>query len=134
MKRYIALAALVCITAFSCKKNNPVDRLITGKWELREEVGGIAGKISYEPGKGTIWLFKSNGQFQTVYINGPAISGSYQLQESGRAGNYLLKLQYNQNGQAQSGTDSVRFEKKQWLVLPFASCCDIPTSYYDRLP
>ena len=89
MKRYIALAALVCITALSCKKNNAGDRLITGKWELREEVGGIAGKISYAPGKGTLWIFNSNGQFQTVYINGPAISGSYQLQESARAGDYL---------------------------------------------
>lgn len=134
MKSFIAFIAIACIAAVSCKKNNAVDYLITGKWELREEVGGIAGKISYEPGKGTLWVFNSNGQFQTVYVNGPAISGSYQLQESARAGDYLLKLQYNQNGQAQSGTDSVRFEKNQWLVLPFAACCDIPTSYYERLP
>jgi hypothetical protein len=134
MKRYMVLAALVCIIAFSCKKSSADQRLITGKWELREEVGGIAGKISYEPGKGTLWVFNSNGQFQTVYINGPAISGSYQLQQSARAGDYLLKLQYNQNGQAQARSDSVRFEKNQWLVLPFAVCCDIPTSYYERLP
>jgi hypothetical protein len=134
MKIYIALAALACITAFSCKKNIAVNYLITGKWELREEVGGIAGKISYEPGKGTLWVFNSNGQFQTDYVNGPTISGSYQLQQSVRAGDYLLKLQYIQNGQAQARSDSVRFNKKQWLVLPFAACCDIPTSYYERLP
>lgn len=117
----------------SCKKNNTAENAVTGKWELREETGGLAGKISYEPGNSTIWIFQGNRQFQTIYKNGPAISGNYQLEPSARSGDFLLRLQFSQNGQLQSKTDSVRFEKKQLVFLPFASCCDIPTSYYDRV-
>ena len=136
MKKISVIVLLACMANTSCKKDNAAESAITGKWELREEVGGFAGRISYEPGNGTVWIFNSNRQFQTLYKNGPAVNvtGTYHIKTSARAGDYLLQLQYQLNGQDQSATDSVRFEKNQLLFLPAAACCDIPTSYYERLP
>ncbi len=128
------MVVIACMANASCQKNNTVQDDITGKWELREDVGGLAGKISYEPGTSTKWIFERNGQFQTIYINGPAVNGVYLLKVSARTGDYLLETQYQLNGQLQVKNDSVRFEKNQLLFLPFAACCDIPTSFYGRMP
>ncbi len=133
MKHSAIFIILTCIIAVACSKNENGYNNISGNWELREELGGIAGKISYAPGNGTVWMFNNNSQFKIVTINGAAINGSYQLKASLHPGDYLLQLQFNQNGQPQSITDSIRFVKNQLVVLPSAACCDIPTSYYDRL-
>jgi len=129
----IAGLAGLCLAA--CSKTNRAagNHMITGKWELREQIGDIAGKIEYEPGNGNTCVFSGDSSFQTTHANIISLTGTYKIKPSANSGDWLLTFQFIQNGQAQSQTDSVRFGNMQLIFLPQASCCDIPTTYYQRL-
>ena len=107
--------------------------MITGKWELREQIGGIAGKIAYKPGNGNTCVFSGDSSFQTTNANIISLTGTYKIKPSANNGDWLLTFQFIQNGQPQSQTDSVRFGNMQLIFLPQAPCCDMPTTYYERL-
>jgi len=135
----VVLAAIVsCISMVSCSKRiNQGNGAITGKWEVRKEVGGFAGVIQYEPGKGPLYEFSANNEFRVGRISLPGggqWSGTYQLKASARPGDWLLALSSvnTQTGQTYTTTDSIRFEKNQLIFLPAASCCDIPTIYLEH--
>ena len=119
----------------ACGKTNRTtgNSLIEGKWELRQQLGGIIAKIDYEPGNGNTYVFTSDGNFQTTHANTTSVTGTYKMIPSASSSDWLLTFQFVQNGQTQSQTDSVRFGNNQLIFLPQASCCDIPTVYYEHL-
>jgi hypothetical protein len=68
MKRALLLIIVVCALA-ACKKTVITPGLF-GKWELRNEVGGIAGIDStYKAGNGTALQFNSDSTY-SYYIKG----------------------------------------------------------------
>ena len=138
--RILLVAVLGCISMIACTKETHKENsdAITGKWEVRKEVGGFAGIIQYEPGQGPLYEFSVDNKFSVDRIflpGGGQWSGTYQLKASRRPGDWLLVLSYinNQTSQTQMTTDSIRFEKKQLIFLPAASCCDIPTTFLERV-
>ncbi|MEP7280178.1 MAG: hypothetical protein ABI813_16140 [Bacteroidota bacterium] len=132
MKAYFTAALTVSLLT-SCSKNSIPRQQITGQWELRKEVGGLAGLIQYEPGTGRTLKFGDDKTFQANYPNGPDQVGTYEIVPSANPGYWILNTHFLANGQPSDSRDSIRFEKNQLIILPFASCCDIPTDYYDRL-
>ncbi len=135
MKTFI-IVMLACLLIISCRKSS-IDnqRLLTGKWELRQSAGGIAGNINYAAGNGYLVEFYNNNQYKFTFprgVNSIPLSGSYQLTRSSRSGDWLLQLQYALNNQAIKEKDSVRFEGSKLIFLPAASCCDIPTITYEK--
>ena len=135
MKTFI-IVTLTLLLIISCRKSSIDDqRLLTGKWELRQSAGGIAGTINYAAGNGYLVEFYNNNQYQFTYppsVNFIPPSGPYQLTRSSRSGDWLLQLQYVLNSQTVTEKDSVRFEGSKLIFLPAASCCDIPTITYEK--
>jgi len=125
---------LAGMTLFSCsKRNTDGGQLITGKWELRQQIGGIAAKIDYPPGNGNLCVFNADNSFRTVHADTTTSSGTYQIKTSAHAGDWLLVLQSIANGQLQTTTDSVRFANARLIFLPRETCCDMATTYFERL-
>ncbi len=126
----IALPAL-----FSCTKHDTgnVD-VLTGRWELYESVGGIAGTIGYPPGNGNTLLFKSDKSYTFMVNNGGVYTGTYELKASLAPGNLLLVTHYIANGQAGTQTDSINVTNNLLMYLPAISCCDIQSAVFRRLP
>ena len=135
--RLNVIAIVGCLAMISCTKGNNSNSIITGKWEVRQSIGGIAGVIQYEPGQGTRYQFSADNTFvMTQYSPGAgAASGTYALKMSSRPGDWLLTLSSvnPQTGNTYSMTDSIRFDKNQLIILPFASCCDIPSTVLERV-
>ena len=135
MKTFIGLA-LAGLLLFSCSKNDSDNGpAITGTWELRQSVGGIAGTIDYAPGNGFGIVFYANSTYKVTVppnVNSIEQSGPYEIKTSAKPGDWLLKRQYVLNGQTLTQNDSVRFDKKNLVFLPSASCCDIPTISYEK--
>ena len=132
------VAVLAGFLLVSCTKKISQNNNITGKWEVRKSVGGFAGTIQYEPGQGPLYEFDTNEKFRVSRIftpGGSGLSGSYALKSSRRPGDWLLELSYlnAQTGHIDITTDSIRFEKNQLIFLPQASCCDIPTTFLERV-
>jgi len=134
-KLLLIIAGFGGLLLSACGKTNRTtdNSLIDGKWELRQQLGGIIAKIDYEPGNGNTYIFTSDGSFQTTHANTPSLTGTYKMIPSASSSDWLLTFQFVQNGQPQSQTDSVRLGNNQLIFLPQASCCDIPTVYYERL-
>jgi hypothetical protein len=128
------IAALICTLIASCKKSSIEGvNMISGKWELRQSAGGIAGTINYEPGNGTVYKFDINQGYQfTTTTNGFSRLGNYEIKPSANSGDWLLNLKYLLNSQTITETDSIRFDKNKLVFLPSASCCDMPTVVYER--
>ena len=135
MRSFIIVVAFAGFVLFSCSKNNRVGQgIITGNWELQKEVGGFAGTINYEHGEGTQLIFDDNRNFQVNYHYASTGSGTYTITESSNPGDWILILHYSSGTQTLPQRDSVRFDKNQFIILPFASCCDIPKAYYEKQP
>lgn len=133
MRAFLLTALAACIALASCRKSSQQPQGIVGKWELSKEVGGFVGTVLYQHGQSTVWTFDASGNFQAVYVAGPYATGTYSIKQSAAPGDFLLSFHYSGNGQPVTATDSIRFSNTQLVVLPFASCCDIPTSFYARL-
>lgn len=131
-KRFLAIGVLALLLVFSCSKSNRNNRLIQGDWELRKAVGGFAGTQEFAPGNGNRIAFISATAFSRQWGN-TSVTGTYELQPSAQTANYLLTLHYMQDGNRIDRSDSVRFDKSQLIFLPTETCCDIPTTYYERI-
>ena len=133
MRTGLLIALTACMALTSCRKSSQQPQAVVGKWELSKATGGLVGVIQYSHGKSNVWIFGADNNFQQVYVNGPTVTGTYSIRQSSNPGDYLLNLQYNINSLPVTTADSIRFSNNQLVVLPFASCCDIPTSFYARL-
>lgn len=126
------LVAAICILGPSCAKTNQNAGQITGTWELRKSTGGFAGTVGYPSGNGNLLSFNKNKSF-TRTSGTQTLSGTFSLQPYTRAGEFVVSFQYLQNGNTTTEQDTVRVEPSQLIFLPIASCCDIPTTYYERI-
>ena len=133
MRTCLLIALTGCVALAACRKSSLQPKGIVGKWELSKETGGLAGVILYSHGKSNVWIFGADNDFQQVYVNGSTVTGTYSIKQSAAPGDFLLSSHYSSNGQPVTVTDSIRFSNNQLVVLPFAGCCDIPTSFYGRL-
>lgn len=131
-KHSLTICILAILLVFSCSKSYRDNRMIQGDWELRKSLGGFAGTQEFPPGNGNRIGFTSATTFTRQWGN-TSVTGTYELQQSAQTGNYLLTLHYIQDGNSINLRDSVRFDKAQLVFLPAASCCDIPTTYYERI-
>jgi hypothetical protein len=128
----LILPAIVLM--LSCGKNNiPGPDQVSGKWELRESAGGIAGTIKYEPGNGVILNFYDNKGYKFVIPGMPSRTGIYELQKTSHPGDLMLQIHYTAEGQPQIESDSIRVDAGKLIFLPSASCCDIPSVTYVRV-
>ena len=118
----------------SCGKNNisGPDQL-SGKWELRESSGGIAGTIKYDPGNGVILNFYDSKGYKFVIPGMPSRTGVYELHKTTQPGDLMLQIHYTAEGQPQVENDSIRVDAGKLVFLPSASCCDIPSVIYERV-
>ncbi len=133
MKKWIG-AAFICCVFFACGKNNTTgQQAIVGKWELRQSDGGFAGTIKYPAGNGNWFTFDDKKVFQTFYGGMVTSSGTYEIKKAAVPGDWLLLFHYVINNQPATETDSVRFKGSTLIFLPAASCCDIPTTSYERV-
>lgn len=134
MKTLFIAVALAGILFLSCSKtNNSAKDLITGKWELRESTGGIAGTIKYNAGNGIIVQFDNSNKYQFISSSIVTDSGTYQLSKSNTPGDWMLNRQYTYNGQTQTATDSIRISSNQLVFIARWTCCDMPTLSYEKL-
>ena len=85
--KYIYLSSLLVwvLVLGSCTKKGPSDTLtngkvLTGVWELRDVVGGMApyNPDLYAPGNGTLWVFKQK-DFARVFKDSVYQSGTYSV-------------------------------------------------------
>jgi|GEM_PF-5408754 len=77
------LLIIFSLLAWDCKRNNlnsssPLD--LNGKWEIRGQVGGIAGYIQFPKGNGTQLIFNANGTYSRYIQDTLYKSGQYSLQ------------------------------------------------------
>ena len=134
MKKIFFTAVAASILFLSCSKtNNSGNNLITGKWELRESAGGIAGTIKYAAGNGVIVQFDNGNRYQFISSSIVTDSGTYQLSKARNPGDWMLNRQYTYNGQTQTATDSVRVTNNQLIFIARWACCDMPTLSYEKL-
>jgi hypothetical protein len=135
--RFLLIAAFAGLLLFSCNKtNSPGKGMITGKWELRQSTGGIAGTINYASGNGMAIVFDNNKQYQYIYPAADSVSprsGTYEIKGSAHSGDWLLQLQYVVDNQAYKEKDSIRFEANKLIFISTAPYVDMPTFSYERL-
>jgi hypothetical protein len=110
MKRALLFVMVVCGLA-ACKKTVVTPGLF-GKWELRNEVGGIAGIDSnYKAGNGTVMQFNSDSTYQH-YIKGKLYNqGTFHIETVYPPSSPYDEIFYNGNTSGQylklSGTQLV---------------------------
>jgi hypothetical protein len=135
MKKLYTGIVLCLILATACSKNSKSgsNEVIVGKWELRREIGGVAGQVEYAAGAGISFYFAGDGNFvQTTPTADREREGTFQLTKL-NGNNYLLELNYRTFPNDML-TDSIRFESDDtMIILPKEPCCDIPTSFYKRV-
>jgi len=136
MKTFI-IALLTGFLFVSCNKTNrsPQD-IVTGNWELRQAVGGIAGTISYEPGAGQLLILQSDKKFHIERVISTGmfpLAGTYEIKESARPGDWLLRREYSSSANPVIENDSIRLEGNSLIFLPSAPCCDIQTLFYEKV-
>ena len=135
--RYLILTTLIFLFASSCSKNKQRATTSTspieGGWELRKQTGGFAGTIDYAPGNKIQVSFEPGKIYRFTNPSGTVSEGTYEIQKSAAAQDWILTLHTTSNGQAQVIKDSVRLTGMQLIFLPDTPCCDIPTSFYDRV-
>jgi hypothetical protein len=133
MYRSIGLLFVVMLFG-ACRRQTslPAPDGIVGQWELTAFNGGIAGDISYPPGNGNTLQFSSNGDFKQTFANNPPKTGAYTLQASNsQLGDEILTIIYSATSYDR---DSVRINPRQLILLPLGTCCDLPTTFYRRIP
>ena len=133
MKR-IFLFALVSIV--SCTKTNtPEPSLsITGRWELRESIGGFAGDLKYVAGNGYILQFNMDLTFKIINPSMPPdVTGKYKLVKFISDSQSILHFKYDSSYYADE-TDTAKIENNQLIISSPPQCCDIPyKTIYEKL-
>ena len=85
--RTIILLILVIVCALACKKSEPVQPGLFGKWEIRNRSGSIAGFDStYKAGNGTIMQFNSDSTYKYYIKNKLTTSGTFRIRPFGALG------------------------------------------------
>jgi len=78
--RAILLLLLLATCALACKKSEPVQPGLFGKWELRHSYGGLAGFDSvYRAGNGNILQFNSDSTYKRFDPKGLAKTGVFHI-------------------------------------------------------
>ena len=137
MKPYL-LIFFCCFLFIRCSQNSSLPLSIIGKWELREQIGGIVADIKYPPGNGQTISLNADGSFISEYpsaisSNNVTRNGTYQLKVANAQNDLILSFTFQNNNQTVIERDSIRFQNNQLLFLPQASCCDIPTIFYEKI-
>ncbi len=120
--------------AMGCTKNSPEASLL-GTWELRSQIGGFVGTILYAPGNGNTFRFIDGNIYTSVYqssLGTVSRSGTWQLHPANSQGDLILTLTYQNNNRVVNERDSIRLQNDQLIFLPIASCCDNPTTVYQK--
>lgn len=96
----LLIAATICIIIFACNKTNSSNPIsvsaITGKWELREVIGGLAGDIKYSSGNGNITQFNSDNTFRLITPLAPNnITGKFEIININSSTTNLLHFKFD---------------------------------------
>jgi hypothetical protein len=100
--KQVLLVIVVAIALTACKKT-VIQPGLFGKWELRNEVGGIAGIDSnYSAGNGTALQFSSDSTYKH-YIKGKLNDqGTFHISSSNSpSGNSVVQIFFNGNTSGQ---------------------------------
>jgi len=73
---------IIALGSVACKKNQVAPASITGKWELREALGGFKDSV-YAAGNGTIYQFNSNNTYKHFTQGILDDQGTYQYKKDG---------------------------------------------------
>ena len=85
--RTTILLIFVIACALACKKSEPVQPGLFGKWEIRNRSGSIAGFDStYKAGNGTIMQFNSDSTYKYYIKNKLTLSGTFHIRPFGALG------------------------------------------------
>jgi hypothetical protein len=129
------IAILILVTAMinGCKKGgkdySAIKNSLVNKWELRTSIGGISGRIIYQPGNGNIFEFKRNDSF-AQYGNGNIFqSGTYSLQSTSEPDQYRITYHINVRELSQN----LVLKGDTLVLLKMEPCCDFPDDTYVRI-
>ncbi|HTK19508.1 MAG TPA: hypothetical protein VL442_08350 [Mucilaginibacter sp.] len=79
--RTILLLTLLVICALACKKSEPIQPGLFGKWEIHRRYGSIAGFDStYKAGNGTVMQFNSDSTYKYYVKNKLSSTGTFHVQ------------------------------------------------------
>ena len=134
----LLITICICIIIFACNKTNSSNPIsvstITGKWELREVIGGFAGDLKYAAGNGNITEFNSDYTFKIINTsNSNSVTGKFEIIKINSNTVRLLYLKYDSVGYLDA-TDSLKIENNLLILTTPPSCCDIPYfASYEKL-
>jgi len=133
----LLITVCICIIIFACNKtnsSNPISvSLLTGKWELREVIGGLAGDLKYSSGNGNIIQFNSDNTFRLITPSANNVTGKFELIKINSNTTSLLHLKFDSAGY-NDATDSLKIENNLLILTTPPSCCDIPYfASYEKL-
>ena len=80
MNRILLVICLVFLFEGCKKSQNPIPTGIVGKWELRLEVGGIAGMTThFAPGNGNTLQLNADNTYQAFWPGSTVYHGTFQI-------------------------------------------------------
>jgi hypothetical protein len=99
--RTILLLTLLAICALACKKSEPVQPGLFGKWEIHRRYGSLLGFDSiYKAGNGTIMQFNSDSTYKYYIKNKLSSSGTFHVRTNpGIAISLSIYFDNNTNGE-----------------------------------
>jgi hypothetical protein len=101
MKRILLILFVACIIS-ACKKTGVTPGLF-GKWELRCEVGGIAGIDStFKPGNGTVLQFNSDSTYKQFINNKLNAQGVFHIVKLVYGGSVSSGIVFDNSGNPES--------------------------------
>jgi hypothetical protein len=113
------------VLAVACNKSSSDPSPILGKWQLVEQIGGLAGSEHFPPGN----YIQFNADMTVIqivptYPDPDTLRGTYQLISTWPATGKNLLLIYS--GTSLLRTDSVLVSGDQLILSVPPKCCDIP--------
>jgi len=103
MKYFLPLV-LIAICLFGCKKDNLTAPSVVGRWELRQEVGGVANlNETFTVGNGNIYQFNSDNTYMQYKTDTLIAKGTYSIKVNAETVNSVGYNEIFFNG-SQTGT------------------------------
>ena len=134
----LLIAAIICLIVFACSKTNSSNPItvsnLSGKWELREVIGGLAGDIKYNSGNGNITQFNSDYTFKIINLStANGLTGKFEIIKINSSTTSLLHLKFDSTSY-NDATDSLKIENNLLILTTPQNCCDIPYfASYEKL-